>query len=325
MSQGLSDLKSVYLIHGSEPLRLEQAVDRLKRRVAEAADIDFNIDTFDGESAKAADVVASCNTLPFLSERRLVVVNHVDKMPKSELDELVDYVNNPSPSTIFVMVAVKIAKNTRLFKAVDKRGGVSEYKAPQKPEYPGEVRRMFAEKGKEAPLRAAELLVNSVGYDLRRLSTEVEKIVAFVGDRKRITAADVSEVVVDTAETSIYEYLDALGNRECERSLTLLGRLFAAGQSEYAIHTMSVRQIRDLIAAQALIERGQGSAAAIARAIGKMEWQAKALPRQARAFSAGELTELLRAAAQTEAQMKTSRDSRLVFELWVMKVCGAGA
>ena len=48
MSNGLSDLKPVYLIYGSEPLRLEQAVARLKQRVSQVADIDFNVDTFDG-------------------------------------------------------------------------------------------------------------------------------------------------------------------------------------------------------------------------------------------------------------------------------------
>lgn len=270
-------------------------------------------------------MIAACNTLPFLSDRRLVVLTHADKMPKGELDELVKYVENPSLSTIFVIVATKIAKNTRLYKSVDKQGGASEYKAPQKSEYPAEVRRMFAEKGKDAPLRAAELLVNSVGYDLRRLAIEVDKVVAFAGERSRLTVSDVSEVVANTAETSIYEYLDALGNRECERSLLLLGRLLADGQSEYAVLAMSVRQIRDLIAARALIDRGQGSAAAIARAVGKLEWQVKSLPKQAKGYSATELSRLLRSAAQTEAEMKTSRDSRLVFELWVMNVCGVGA
>ena len=123
MSSTLADLKLVYLIYGSEDLRLAQALARLKKRVAEVADLDFNFDTFDGESAKADDIVAACNTLPFLSERRLVVVKNVDKMNADGTNTLATYVADPSPTTILVMVAVKLAKNTRLYKAVDKIGG----------------------------------------------------------------------------------------------------------------------------------------------------------------------------------------------------------
>lgn len=289
--------------------------------MAEAADIDFNLDSFDGDNARASDVVGACNTLPFASERRLVIVKNVEKMSKDAQEEMVAYIADPSPTTVLVMVAAKLAKNTRLFKAVDRQGGASEYSAPRKSEYPGEVQRLFADKGKQIPLRAAELLVNAVGYDLRRLSVEVEKTVAYVGGKARITIEDIEEVASTTAETSVFEYLEALGNRDCRTSLRLLAGLIADGESVHGIHAMSIRLIRDLITARAMIDRGQGSLPGIARAVGRPDWQVKQLPRQAQGFTADQLADILRAAASAEAEMKTSRDSRLVLELWVVKVC----
>ena len=322
MAATLSDLKLVYLIYGTEDLRLQQALARLKKRVADVADLDFNFDTFEGESAKADDIVASCNTLPFLSERRLVVVKNVDKMNAEGWNVLANYAGDPSPTTVLVLVATKLAKNTRLYKAVDKLGGAAEYAAPRKSEYPREVQRMFSDRGKKIALNAAELLVEAVGFDLRRLSAEADKAVAFVGGREEITRDDIEQVASTTAPSSAYEFTDALANRDCRAALRLLSELLGDGESVYGLHALSLRALRDLIAARVVIERGGGSLAEIAKTIGRPDWQLKNVPRQARGFTTQELVDALRAAAASEAQMKTSRDPRLVFERWIVKVCG---
>jgi DNA polymerase-3 subunit delta len=321
MTDSLADLKPVYLIYGTEDLLLAQALARLTGRVSDVADLDFNFESFDGESANADDVIAACNTFPFLSEKRLVVVKSVEKMNKDGQDVLAKYAENPSLTTVLVLVAAKLAKNTRLFKAVAKTGGAAEYAAPKKPEYPREVQRLAADRGKKMSLEAAELLVSAVGYDLRKLSVELDKAVSFVGDKEELGRDDIEQVVSSTAPTSVFEFVDALSNRDGRTSLRLLADLLGDGESVYGIHAMSLRAVRDLIAARALIDRGNGSLSEIARAVGRPDWQVKNLPRQARAFSAEELVDIIRSAAETEAQMKTSRDPRLAFERWLVKVC----
>lgn len=321
MPATLSDLKPVYLIYGSEDLRLAQAVARLKKRVADVADLDFNFDTFEGENAKADDIIAACNTLPFLSERRLVVVKAVDKMTSDGWNALAAYAADPAPTTVLVLVATKLAKNTRLYKAVEKLGGTAEYAAPRKSEYPREVQRMFEDRGKAIPLDAAELLVASVGYDLRMLSNEIEKGVAFVGSRREVECEDIEQVVSMTASGSVFEFTGALADRDCRGALRLLDQLLDDGESVFGLHALALRTVRDLIAARTVIEKGSGSLGEIARAVGRPDWQVRNLPRQARRFTMPELVDALRSAAESEAHMKTSRDPRLVFERWIVQVC----
>lgn len=321
MSQSILKLKPVYLIYGSEELRLEQALTRLRNSVGEVADLDFNMETFDGETANADDVVAAANTLPFASERRLVIVRNVDKLDKAGQEALASYAQDPAPTTVLVLVAAKLAKNTKLFKAVDKQGGAAEYAAPKKADYPNEVRTLFEAAGRTIDRDAAELLVSAVGYDLRRLSVEVDKAVAFVGDRQRVTVEDIREVSSTTAPTSVFEFVDAVGMRDCRRSLRLMADLLGEGESVYGLHALTLRRVRDLIAISSLDARGAGLSQ-MARELGRPDWQLKQLPRQARAFRPGELVALIGAAAAAEAQMKTSRDPRLVFERFVMKICG---
>ena len=204
-------------------------------------------------------MVAACNTLPFASERRLVVVRNVDKMSKDGSEILVKYAENPCETTVLALVAKKLAKNTRLYKAVDRLGGLLQRAAPSAAEYPAEVQRLFARQGKSVTLQGAELMVTAVGRDLRRLSVEVDKAVAFTGSETQLDAADIAQVVSTSATTSVFDLGPALCDRDSVRALKLLDRLLGDGESVHGLHALALRQIRDLITARALIDRGGGS------------------------------------------------------------------
>jgi DNA polymerase-3 subunit delta len=305
-------------------LLLDQAVERLKQRLSAVADLDFNLDIFDGDSATADAVIGAANTLPFMSDRRLVIVRKADRMSTADLGLLADYATDPNPETTLVLVATKIAKNMRVYKAIDALGGAAEYKAPTKREYPRTVVGMFAARERKIGIDAAEVLVRAIGYDLRRLSIEIDKVIAFSGDRQVLSRDDVEQVMSTTAPTSIFDFLDALGSRECRDALRLLAALLADGESVHGVHAMSLRHVRNLLSVRALQGRpGETmSSSAIAAQMGVQEWQTRNLIRQAGRFSTGELVDGLRSAAAGEADMKTSRDPRLVFERWVVSLCG---
>ncbi len=322
MVKDLSEFKPAYLIFGEQELLLEQALDQLRRKVGEVADLDFNMETFDGDNANANDVVAACNTLPFASERRLVIVRNVDKINKEGTDAIVAYLENPAETTILALVGKKIAKNTRLYKSVDKLGGLIERAAPKPSEFPRRVQDLFARKGKQVSLEGAELLVNAVGHDLRRLSVEVDKAVAFTAERDQVTVEDIEQVTSTTAKAKAWELGTVFANRDCAGSLRLVERLVGDGESVYGLHAIVLRKLRELISARALLDRGAGSATELGRVLGRPDWQVRDLPRQARGFTSEELVDLLRAAAEGEREMKTSRDPRLVFERWIVKSCG---
>lgn len=297
-------------------------MDRLKSRVAEVADLDFNMETFDGENASGDAVAAACNTLPFASDHRLVIVRSIEKLSKDAAEKLAVYAADPAPTCVLALVGTKLAKNTRLFKAVDRLGGVIERKTPRGAEFIKGVISLSADRDKQMAPDVAEAFVAATGEDLRRVSAELDKLVAFVGERSVITRADVETVVANTAKTKIWEFTEALADRDCRRCLVLTSSLVGDGESVFGLHAMALRTIRDLIAARSLLDRGSASPAELSRLLGRPDWQLKRLPRQAKAFGSRELVDLLRDAADGEEQMKTSRDARLVLERWIVKVCG---
>jgi len=315
------DLKPIYLIISEQDFLLRQAVDRLRARVGEVADLDFNLEVFDGENASATAIIAACNTLPFASDHRLVIVNSADKLAKDGADALALYAADPSPTCILALSAPKLAKNTRLYKAVDRLGGVVERKTPRGAEFVRGVVSLAEDRGKRMSFEAAEALAVATGEDLRRVSAELDKLMAFVGESAEITRVDVDGVVANAAKAKLWEFGEALADRDCRRALVLASGLLGDGESVFALHATALRTIRDLIAARSLLDRGESSAAMLARVLGRPDWQVKRLPRQAGAFASSELVDLLRGAAAGEAQMKTSRDARLVLERWIVRVC----
>lgn len=317
----IEDLKSVYLIYGDEELLLDRALRRLKDRIAEVADLDFNYEAFDGESADASAVVAAANTLPFASERRLVIVRDVDKMSAAGQAVLAEYAANPAPTACLVLVAKRMRKDAKLFKAVQALGGVSEYRAPKRSEYPAWVVDLFATRGRRITYDGASALVQTVGRDLRRLETEAEKVIAYAGDRTELTRDDVVGVVAETAPVSIFDFLNALGARECASALVLLGDLIASGEDIMTIHAMTVRHLRSLLSVRALADRG-AAVGEVMREVGMADWQAKNAIAQARRFTPAELSQALRGAASLESSMKSGGgDPRLLFEIWLASVC----
>jgi DNA polymerase-3 subunit delta len=320
-TRGIEDLKLVYLIFGEESLLLERALHRLRDRVAEVADLDFNFDVFDGETADAEAIAAAANTLPFASERRLVVVRNVDKMNAAAQARLADYAKDPAPTACVVFVAAKVPKNSRLYRAVDATGVTAEYKPPKRSEYPAWVQELLASKGRRITRDAAEALVRAAGRDLRRLEIEAEKLIAFAGERTELVLGDVEAAVAQTASTSVFDFLNALGARDCALAFRLLANLMRDGQEILAVHAMTLRHIRMLASVQALVRRGENRAA-IAREVGMADWQLRNALDQAERYSSDELTHALRSAAECEARMKSGRgEPEIVFERWVVEVC----
>ncbi len=261
--------------------------------------------------------------MPFLSERRLVIVRNVDKLDAAALESLAAYAKDPAPFTCLVLVATKIAKNSKLYRAAASTGVAYEYAAPKRNEYAGEVVKLLKERGKAIAIPVAQLLVDIVGRDLRRLDVEAGKLATFAKDSTGVTADDVRAVAAASAEGSIFELTDAVGERDVTRALRVLRTLLDAGDTPLGIEAMLARHVRALIGAHALSARGV-PAEAMAPEIGMAPWQARNAARQAARYTAAELVVALAGLADADEEMKTSpTDAGLAIERWIVQTAGA--
>jgi DNA polymerase-3 subunit delta len=252
-----------------------------------------------------------------------VIVRNVDKLDAGALERLAEYAHDPAPYTCLVLVAAKIAKNSKLYRAVAKVGITYEYAAPKRSEYAAEVVKLLRERGKAIALTAAQVLVDIVGRDLRRLDIEADKLASFMKDADRVTVEEVRAVAAASAEASVFELCDAVGERDVTKALRVLRRLLDAGETPLGIQAMLGRHVRALIGTRALAARGVAPEA-MSPEIGMAPWQARNVARQSGAYTPAELVTSLKGLAASEEEMKTSpTDAGLVIERWIVRTTGA--
>lgn len=314
-----TSLLPAYLVVGSDELKRSHAVARMKKRLEASGLADFNLDERDmSKEQTLEDVLSSLNTFPMGADFRLVILRPCDRLPKAMSEMLVDYLKNPSSTTVLLLVAEKLAKNTRLYKAVAKidKKAIVECAPKKRWELPQQVRSMATAHGKAITQGGAEELVSRVGESTRMLDNELKKLASMV-EGGEITQADVERFVVRTAEPRPWDFLDAVSARNLPKALSLL-RMMPQRQ-EIMLYSLLTTRIRELIYAKALDARGEGST--LARALGLQSWQVKNHLRWARGFKMSELLGALESAVDVELALKGSQTSDVALIRWVTQIC----
>jgi DNA polymerase-3 subunit delta len=223
------DFKPVYLFYGEESFLIEEATDAVINAALTKDGRGFNLDIVYGSEADAKDVVSHASSFPMMAERRVVIVRDVDKLSNAEL--LVNYIENPSPSTCFVMTCAKPDMRKKLFAQAKKNGMAIEFKPLWEKQIPSWIARR-AKNDKRAILpHAAEMLAAYVGTSLREICNELEKLYIYIGDRKTIEVDDVTAVVGISKEFSIFELQWAIGAKDTQKATEIMERMIDAGES----------------------------------------------------------------------------------------------
>lgn len=314
-------LLPAYLVVGSDELKAKEVVARLKRRL-EAGFEAFNLDEQSASSdMEPQEVLSSLNTLPFGSGFRLVVINGADHLPKPVSEALVSYLADPNQSCILCLVAEKLAKTTRLYKAVAKVGAqaIIDCSPAKRWDLPKRVARMAQVRGMRIGEDAATELIARVGESTTMLDRQVGTLSELCRNAGVITRADVERYVTRIAEVKPWDFLDAVSARDAHKALELYNLM--QNPSEIALVSLLVGRLRELVCAQSLSARGQQ--AVLAQELGKQAWQVKNHLRWASRFGRGELADALASCAACDRALKTGADPRTEFTMLILKVARA--
>jgi DNA polymerase-3 subunit delta len=185
-----------------------------------------------------------------------------------------------------------------------------------------EVRRL----GRKADEAAVAALIDTVGQDLRELAGAVAKLHVAVPPPAVLTAAHVTEFLAQTADRGVFELTDAVFARNAPKALAHLDSLLAQGEDPIGLLGMLARQLRLLVQAS---EQARMPAGQLAAEIGggTRDWQVERARRQLRRFHPEDLRRALDLIAEADAEVRNGSlpDQRLLIELLVARLAGAGA
>ncbi len=210
------------------------------------------------EDADIAEVLDELRTMPFLAEKRVVLIKDADPFISANREYLEKYFDNPSPCGVLVLTVGTWRKNTKLAKKLARAGqliDVAEIKAWKLPKFAADY--ADSKHGKAFAGRTAELLVELVGDDPGRITREVEKLAMYVGDRKLITAEDIAKLIGHNRMFNAFAVIDAITAGDMGGAIERLRNMFAADKSaEYTVVGAFAYHFRRMFNAKTLLAKG---------------------------------------------------------------------
>jgi DNA polymerase-3 subunit delta len=310
----------VYCLYGEDDYRREQALEQLLDALLPGGARDLNLEQIRPGEAGTGSILGSARTVPFLSGCRVVLIRGADGLSREQQEDLLSYLDDPSPTTCLVLSAMRLDLRTRLAALLQKKGVVQRFDRLEAGSLKDSLLAAARAHGKRLSLEAIDLLIPLAGDDLRQLIYSVEKATLFVGDREEIGPQDIEALVGETRTRSIFELTDAVGARDLGVAVRCLTGLLESGEEPLAILGMLARQVRLLFRTKALQTQATPSGAA-ARTLGVPPRVAATLERHAASLSWQQLSRALRCLSRADLAIKTGRAaapavlSQLVWDL----------
>lgn len=319
-------LKPVYLMQGDEQLLVDEAIRRiLAAAVADPSDpmAVTRVDLAEGKTA-ARDIVAACRSIGLFTPRIAVVVRAAEILDKktAERDEVARYIKAPVDGCTLILRATKLNGTSAVVKRTKKVGVVLAFSGLKSREAVGWVRDRASALKHRMDYGAAQLVVELVGCDLLRLENTMEQLSLFAGPNQTIDQDLVEKLLTATRSHSVFELVDAVGERRAADALRHLDSMLGHREPPLKILGMVTRHFRFLWQIGELQAAGTGSDD-IVRRLGLHPFQAKKMTAQTRLFDASTLRCAYERLYETDLQLKSTRhDGSVLMERLVLDLCG---
>lgn len=207
-----------------------------------------------------ADVLDELRTLPFLADRRVVLIKDAGQFISANRESLEKYFDNPSPTGVLILAVQTWPGNTRLAKKLPKVGrliNVTDIARRSLPRYVADYARR--EHSKDFGPGAAQLLVELAGDEPGRLCSEADKLAMYVGEKKNITVKDVEALIGHNRMFNAFAVIDAVTDGNVGAAVERLRHMFASDkQAEYRVVGAFAYHFRRMFKARTLLDEGTG-------------------------------------------------------------------
>ncbi len=309
-------LSHFHLIYGEERYMVRYYKNILVEKLSAPGD-EMNCTYFQGNDIKESAIADVGQILPFLAPNRLLIVQDSGFFKRA--GEMADYLAEFPDSTYVVFVEREVDKRNRLFKWVDKNGCVTECQVQSEPMLKKWIAGYLKRAGKSIEAPAVEFLIERVGTDMEVLSSEMDKLISYTGERMEIKRADVGDICSGSAVSKIFDMIDAVALGQKERALQLYGDLLENKEPPMSILYLFTRHINILLQMKELSAEGKNKNE-IAKKIGIPPFAVPKYGRQAALFKRNRLFKMLSDRADFEENFKNGKiGDQLAVELFLIQ------
>jgi DNA polymerase-3 subunit delta len=239
--------KNIYLFYGEDSYSVSQKYQHWRKEF-EKKFSDMNVETFEGKTLSAQGFFNAADSMPFLSEKKLIIVhNFLSDGKENEQKKVAEKIEEIGDFCFIIFVEnEKPDARTSLYKKLAKWGKVEEFTFLIGPKLIQWIQNETNKKGLNLGIKETQILAETVGPNLWQMKQEIEKLFLF-SQSNTVDATTIEKLVTPNLSASVFKLTDYLGQKRTKESLKTFKDLVESGEDIIKIYFMMVRQFRLII------------------------------------------------------------------------------
>ncbi len=329
----------LYILLGQDDFSRRQALEEIKRDMGDQVLLATNTATLDGRQLTLDQLRTVCETVPFLAERRLVIVNGLlerfepGSKPRrqrkaapvfnqqNEYKSLASCIAKLPDSTNLVLMDGRIRSSNPLLRELSARAQVKSFPLLKNTRLRQWIQRRVKEEGGSLSPEAVNLLTRLIGSNLWIMASETNKLVLFAAGRC-IEEEDVKGLVSYVQEANVFAMVDAILEFRAGVAEQLLQRLLESGAAPAYLLVMLSRQVQRIVRAKELRNQRQSEAEIQDRLGLTSEFVLRKVLEQAGRYPMGQIIDVYHKLLETDLSIKTGKyGGELALNLLIADLC----
>jgi len=329
----------LYILLGQDDFSLGHSLEEIERSIGDQTLLVANTTTLDGQQITLDQLATVCETVPFLAERRLVIVKgllerfepkgkssrrgknrHITNQ-QDEYKSLAAYITKIPDSTILVLIDGRIGSNNPLFRELSAKAEVRSFPQLKDTKLRQWIQRYVAKEGGSISPQAVNLIAKLVGSNLWTMANEINKLLLFASGR-RIEEDDVNLVVSYAQEANVFTMVDAILGFKAKVAEQWLQQLLQRGAAPTYLLVMLSRQVQLIVRARELTNQGKPKTEIQNRLGLTSEFALRRTLEQADRYPWERLKQVYHKLLEADLSIKTGRyDAELTLNILIAELC----
>ena len=329
-----NSIRSLLLLFGREGFLIHWAVETIVKKYVNEACRELDFTKLDGTAVTFEEIRNACETMPFLSERRVVLVSDFKLIEggktkgfnEEEEGILAGYLKNVPESCLLVFTSEGADKRKKLYKAAEGFGGVYEFGELDEKSLKAYIEKRFKDAGKTARASVvAELIAASGYYDketdytLYNLENDIKKAIAYT-EQAEIGMEAVENTVSGNMDTNVFAMIDFLGRDRKDEAYQMLHNLLVSGEQVYKLLALLCSHFEIILEVKEMKEEGK-TFAEMKDILGIHEFRIKKAASFSEKYTVQSLRRILQKTYEIDRNIKTGLlESSLALELFIAEI-----
>ena len=321
-------IQPVITFLGEEAFLKDRALEAVIKRFLDPDSKAFQFRSFAAEELRDASFLDDAATTPMFGDWKVLYLKNAEMLEKSLSrikDYLEGYLKRPSPGTILIFDLDSWEGSSKLKSALSKQTTVVEFNPLSEKEIPSWINTHLRALNFQVEASAIEALTERLGTDLQKISAELEKLMLFRHSEKKITLRDIESMVGYSPTANVWQWTDALMEKDAANAVVLLDDLLQAGEQPVYIIALLAKQYEKMIVAKEMVQQ-KVPQPTIAQKINKPVYFLQKYLNQLATFSMKDLVKAMQILSCTDRALKSSQASdTTILHLMTTQLCNLKA